>query len=950
MKSLRVLVQSLALVATLVSTGALAAGAPFAQDESDLKPDPAVRFGRLANGLRYAVMHNAQPKGRVSVRLVVMTGSMNETQEQRGLAHFVEHEAFNGSTHFAPGTLVKYFQRLGMSFGGDTNAFTAQDETVYQLELPESTLGSLKDAMTLVSDYARGIVFTPAVIEKERGIILSEKRSRDSVESRAMDDELSFLFPGSRLSQRAPIGLVPVIEGAQRPLLVDYYDKWYRPEDMWVIVVGDLDAQTAEQAVCSGMSEIRARGAAPVRAALDTVKSHADVTTHLHYDAEAPVTVISVLGVGPYKDEPDTAANRLKQMPRDLAVMMLNRRLGVLAKEAGSPITGGQAAVQEQSHFYRQVELTVNSEPEHWREALGVADQELRRALEQGFRSDELKEAVATVRNGVEQGMRTASTRQSAQLADGLMQSIVDNNVFTAPATDGALLLPALEKVTPEDCARALRSAWASTPNRSVYVTGNLKLANPDKELSAAYQASEAVAVVAREAPVTGAFGYTEFGPAGAVKSRRHVEDLDVWLVEFANGVRLNIKRTPYEANAVHVGVRIGGGKLTEPRNEPGLAVLASSIFLAGGLGRHDADSLARILAGHQVGVQFGVGDDALMLMGGSSTADLLLELQLITAHVVDPGYRPEALRQFRQQMDQMYLQVAHSVDGPLNTVVPRLLAGGDSRFGLPPQDVLTQRTVEQAKAWLAPQLGSGAMEIALVGDVDVEAAIAAVARTLGALPARTAKPAYTEERLVSYPAVPLHLNYTVATDTPRGLVDLEWPATDALDIGRARRLRILASILQDRLRVKLREEMGDTYSPSAGADLSVAYPGYGYLKASAVVAPASVRAVADAIRTAGADLASHGVTEDEFHRAQAPLLTGLRQSAQQNDYWSFVLSNAQEEPRQLEWARSRQADYESMTAEQLKSLAAQYFDPARASEIISVPAIKSAEPKRSGT
>src|ERR1700733_10478214 len=242
MKSLRVLVQSLALVATLVSTGALAAGAPFAQDESDLKPDPAVRFGRLANGLRYAVMHNAQPKGRVSVRLAVLTGSMNETEEQRGLAHFVEHEAFNGSTHFAPGTLVKYFQRMGMSFGGDTNAYTGYEETVYQLELPDAGTAALKDAMTLVSDYARGIEFQPAVINKERGIILSEQRTRDTVESRASEDELKFLFPGSRVSQRVPIGLTDVIAGAKRPQFVDYYDSWYRPDQMWVMVVGDVDS------------------------------------------------------------------------------------------------------------------------------------------------------------------------------------------------------------------------------------------------------------------------------------------------------------------------------------------------------------------------------------------------------------------------------------------------------------------------------------------------------------------------------------------------------------------------------------------------------------------------------------------------------------------------------------------------------------------------------------
>src|SRR5450755_1542570 len=164
-----------------LATSALAAGAPFPQDFSDLKPDPAVHWGRVDNGLRYAVMHNAEPKGRVSIRLVVTVGSLNERDDERGLAHFIEHEAFNGSEHFAPGTLVEYFQRLGMSFGGDTNAYTSYDRTVYQLELPDAAVVTLTNALTLASDYARGVQFRPEVIDKERGIIESERRARDSV-------------------------------------------------------------------------------------------------------------------------------------------------------------------------------------------------------------------------------------------------------------------------------------------------------------------------------------------------------------------------------------------------------------------------------------------------------------------------------------------------------------------------------------------------------------------------------------------------------------------------------------------------------------------------------------------------------------------------------------------------------------------------------------------------
>jgi zinc protease len=926
------------LIASFVATTPFAAGAPFPHESSDLKPDAAVHWGKLVNGLRYAVMHNAEPKGRVSIRLAVTVGSLNEREDERGLAHFIEHEAFNGSEHFAPGTLVEYFQRLGMSFGGDTNAYTAFDRTVYQLDLPDAAPGTLTNALTLISDFARGVQFTPRVIDKERGIIESERRARDSVDSRASDEQMKFLLPGSLLAERMPIGLSPVIQAVKEPLFESFYNGWYRPDAMIVAVVGDVDPKLAEQLIQKTLGKMKPKGPARPALKLDEVPSHATVTVRLHTDAEAPVIGVSLIGIGPYRDEPDTTANRLRQLPRDVAVMMLNRRLAILAKKENSPISRGTLSYAEQFHFYRQLSLHVNSEPGRWKDALALAEQELRGALEQGFQADELRDAVAIVRNKIEQAVQTVSTRRSRALADDLIGTVIANNVFTDPATDKADLMPALDRINAEDCARALRETWALTPDRSVYVSGNLMLTDPDKEIIAAYEASRAMPVVARVAPAAATFAYTDFGPQGKLVTRQHVEDLDVTLAEFSNGVRLNLKRTAFQADSVQVGVRIAGGSQTQPKTQPGLASLVSGTFLAGGLGRHDTDDLHRIIAGHTVGLNFGVGDDVFSLNGTTNAADLLFELQLLAAFVTDPGYRPEALRQFHQQMEQTYASIARSVEGPMQAEVPTLLASGDSRFGMPASSVMNERTLAEAKAWLKPQLATGAMEIAIVGDVDVDQAIAAVARTFGALPVRVKRSAFVEDHPVVFPAQVLNKTFAVPTDTPRGKVVLDWPATDGRDLPRARRLSLLASILQDRLRVTLREKMGDTYSPNAAVVLSQAFPGYGYLSANATVAPGSARIVADAIRDVAADLVAHGVADDELKRAKEPILTQIRQDVRDNAYWGRVLANAQEEPRQLDWCRARLADFESITKLELDALAAKYLAPGHAFEFISVP------------
>lgn len=914
----------------------------FPHEASDLPVDPEVRWGRLNNGLRYMIRASHEPKDRASLRLAVTAGSLNETEDQRGLAHFLEHLAFNGSTHFAPGTLVEYFQRLGMSFGGDTNAFTSFDRTEYQLELPDTKPETLDQAFTLFADYGGGLLLQPQSIEKERGIILSEQRARDSVGYRESVDELKFLLPHARLPERMPIGLTDVIEHAQRDRFVDFYQAWYRPENIIVVVVGDFDPAAVELQLVSKLSMLVP--AKPVRPppALDTVVPLEGVVARLHADPDAPATHVSIESVSPWRMTPDLASTRLKYLPRDLAVMMLNRRLAIRAKQEGAPFSEGEAAVTEQNHFFRNASIGLTCKPEQWRDALGVAEQELRRALQFGFQPAELREAVAGLGNALDQAANAAPTRRSRELADAMVESVLDGKVFTTPSIDRDLIQPALAKVTVADCAEALRAAWSETPGRYLYVSGNLALAEPSKEILTAYAASRAVAVTPPPTTKDATFAYTDFGPRGTAIAYDHLDDLDVTLIKFTNGVRLNVKPTKFETNRVYVSVRLGGGRLTQPKDQPGLATLAEGIFSPGGLGLHSADDLQRILAGKTVGWEFGVANDAFVFQGATNSTDLLLELQLLCAYVTDPGYRPEAFREFQKAVEQTYTQLGHTVEGPLQAEIPQLMADGDNRFGLPPRAVMDARTVEEVRAWLTPQLAAGPIEVAITGDIEPSMAMEAVASTFGALPARCAKPAYSAERRVRFPSAPLDRHFAVSTEIPRGIVELQWPATDARDVGRARRLSLLGAVLNDRLRVKLREQMGETYSPEAGVDLSDTFPGYGFLVAQATVAPANAPAVVEAMKSVAADLARKGVTEDELRRAKQPVLTGLRDSARTNGYWLHsVLASAQEQPMRLDWCRTRLTDYESITKFELDSLAARYLDPARASEFIIVPEAK---------
>jgi len=930
------------LLAALFLAVRLAAAPAFPHLASDLPADPAARFGQLPNGVRYVVYPNKEPQGRASLRLLVEAGSLHEQEDQRGLAHFLEHMAFNGSTHYAPGTLIEFFQRMGMSFGADTNAFTSFDRTQYLLELPKTDEATLAEGLRVFADYAGGLLLQPAEIDKERGIIMNEKLARDNVGFRTLVARFEFMLAGTLLPKRMPIGLEEVITQAPRERFTAFWDTWYRPEKLTVVAVGDFDAAATEKLISTAFTPLTARALAAPEPDLGELARFEGVRTYFHAEPEAPATTVILTSLRPFVDEPDTAANRLKQLPRQIAVAILNRRFSELAKKEGAPFSSAGASVSDNYRFMRQAAVSLTCKPGQWAEALAVGEQELRRALEHGFQPGELKEIIATYTNSLEQAVKMAPTRRSGPLANEIANGIVSREVFTHPAAELALYQPALAKVTVEECLAALRSAFAA-PGRYVLVTGNVTIpGEAAAAITAAYDKSRGVAVAAPAAQAEAVWAYADWGTPGAVAKREHVADLDVHLVTFANGVRLNLKKTDFEAGRIRVGVRVGNGAITEPAGQRGLSAIVGGTFTAGGLGRHSADELRRLLAGKNVGAPLQPVNDAFSLTGNTTPGDLLLQFQLIAAQLTDAGWRPEALRQARKGLEQMYLGFQHTANGPMATEVANLLAGGDPRFGLPPKEVMLARNLDEAKAWLAPQLARGAIEVSVVGDVDPEAAITAVARTLGALPARELKPALPELKKIAFPAEPFAQTYTITSEIPKGNVMVYWPTTDGLEAPRARRLSMLASVLNDRLRVKIREELGGSYSPSAGSNASDTFPGYGYLQAGSVVEPAQAQQISDLIVTLGNDLAQNGVTEEELNRARQPALTAARESVRTNNYWGgTVLGRAQERPEVLEWARTRLPDLEAITAAELSALAKTYLGAARASRVTILPVAK---------
>ncbi len=901
--------------------------AVFPQDKSDLAPEETIVWGTLDNGVRYAVMPNAEPPERVSMRLLVEAGSLMETDEQAGLAHFLEHMAFNGSEHFPPGELIEYLQRIGMSFGADTNAHTSFDETVYKLELPGNDEPMLREGLQVLRDYAAGLLLLEEEVDDERGVILSEKRARDSAQYRTTEAWFDFALPESKISKRLPIGEDEVIEKAPRERFVEFYEGWYTADRLAVVVVGDIQPEEAITLIKEYFDSVPKNENPRLDPDLGKLTSPT-LATKLHSEPELPATTISIMSQQPDSGEDDSRAVRQKHLTISLANRIVSRRLDILAKEEGSPISEGSASWFDFMEFIEAAEVEVTCEPDKWQPALALAEQQLRQALQFGFTQAEVDEARANMLQGYQQAVREAPTRQSRSLSGGIAGSISEDMVFTSPQTDLEIAEEALAAATPESALAAFREIWGA-PNRFLFVSGNLVLEDGDAQLAAAFAESAKTEVTPPEELETPDFAYTAFGAPGEIIAETFHEDLGIHQATFANQVRFNFKQTDYEAGQVLVTVRFGGGMLYEPEALQGISLFSEATFIRGGLEQHSYDELQRILAGKTVGLDFSVDESAFELSGSTNADDALLQLQILAAYLTAPGYRPEAARLAKQELDQLYIKIAHTAEGLLRLTATRMLAGGSYRFGYPPYDILMSRTQAESKAWLAKPLESAYLEISIIGDISYETARDAVAQTFGALSVRAETPqAFTDARAsVKFPKTIGDMELTFESEIPRAIAAVYWPTDDFWDITRTRTLNVLGAVFRDRLRLEVREKLGEGYSPYAYNNSSETYDGYGLLVAINFCAPEKTQQVGDIIAGLGRDLGQGNITEDERDRALKPIVSQIPVMRRDNSYWlGRVLVGSSIRPEWLDFARSLPDAYPQISLEDLNASAKKFL------------------------
>jgi zinc protease len=903
------------------------ASAPVAwpQGTSDLKADPEIRFGVLPNGMRYAIKRQTIPPGQAALRLWIGSGALQETDAQQGLAHFLEHMAFNGSKAVQEGEMIRILERLGLAFGPDTNASTGFDETVYKLDLPRTNDETVDTALMLLRETAGALTIDPAAVDRERGVVLSEERARDTPAYRVLKKRLAFLMQGQRLPERMPIGQVEVLKTAPASLVRDYYEAHYRPERAVLVAVGDFDPEAMEAKIRARFGDWRGAAAAVPEPDLGAVPPRG-TEAKLVVEPGAQLSMQLAWTAAPDLS-PDGRAKQRRAVVEQLGLAVLNRRFSALARAPEPPFISAGAAKFDQSRSARITLINVTAEPDGWRRALTAIDAEQRRLVKYGVRQDELDREIVEMRARLRAAAQGAATRRPQEIADEVIRSLGEDEVVTSPPQDLALFDEIVAGLKADEVSKAVKAAFSGS-GPLLFAGSPKPIAGGEAELLAALADSQKVAVTPPAAPPKITWPYASFGAPGQVAEQQKIEDLGATFIRFANGVRLTLKPTAFRQDEVLVRVNVGRGLIDMPHDRQS-TTWAGSAFVEGGLKKIASEDIERVLADKVYGARFSAADDAFVLSGGTRTEDLPTQLQVLAAYVADPGWRPEAFERLKTNGKTIHDQYDATGAGVLARDLGGLLHGGDQRWTFPSREEIANAQLADLQAQIAPDLGKGPIEVVVVGDFDPAKAIDAVARTFGALPPRPAPQlAPADLRRTRFPAPtpdPVVLHHKGRADQAVGYV--AWPTDDLwADPQRALATSVLGEVLRNRLTEELREAQGATYSPSVAYSHSQVWEGWGYLAASVEVPPAKLDAFFDGVKTIAADLRDHPVAADELARAKQPRIERLQRARVTNQYWLADLSGAQADPRKLQFSRDIVPGTAKVTAADVQGVARQFL------------------------
>ena len=942
--------QALALAALLLSTSAYAQSAapvatvastpikqPWLYEGSDVPVDDTWTFGVLPNGLRYAVKKNDVPAGQVSIRVRIDAGALHENNEEQGFAHLIEHLSFRGSTFVPDGEAKRIWQRFGVTFGSDSNAQTTPTQTVYKLDLPNATAEKLDESVKIISGMIRNPRISDTALNAERAIVLAELRENSGAQLIYSDALRQHAFQGQRLANRSTIGTPETLHAANAQALNAFHDRWYRPENAVIVMAGDMEPSQLANLVQKYFHDWKGTGPrAPEPEFGDPTPQ--GTPTRVLVEATLPTTV-SIAYLRPWRKVDDTIAYNQQLLIDALSLQIINRRLEVQARGGGNFLFA-EVAQEDISRTADATLVSVTPVGDKWESATKDVRAVIADATTTAPSQADIDRELTLFGNALRTMLDSYPFEAAAKQADDIVNAVDIRETVAAPKTVVQVFEGMKDKFTPERLLASTQALFKSDATR-LMLSSPAPVADADNRTLAALNAPVVANAGARLANSSLGFdALPKLGLPGKLVTEETISRLEMTKLELSNGVRALLYPNKAESGQIRVLVRFGKGYQSVTPNNGRLLWAGPYVLPENGIGKLKRTDIDQMVNGRRIELNFAIDDDAFEFAANTRPDDLADQLTLIATKLEHPGWDPAPVERAKALATSGYDSFEMSATSVLQRDLEYLLRSKDPRWKAAAPSDIAKIDAASFKAYWAPLISQGPVEVMLFGDFDKATAVTALENSFGAIRPRAPMNIAPTAKVVTFPASsgePTRLTHKGSNDQAAAV--MAWPTGGGMaGITEGRQLEILAAVFRDRLFEKFRAEQAASYSPDMASSWPKDFNSGGYLMAYTQVKPADVERFFNFANEVAADLSTNLVSADELQRAVEPMKQAVERAASGNTFWLTQLKGATYDPARFMALGRLYNDYTEVTPGQLQALAKRYFVKEKAWKLVVAP------------
>ena len=863
----------------------------LAQQQPPIPVDPNVRIGKLDNGLTYYIRKNNLPANRADFYIAQKVGSIQEEENQRGLAHFLEHMCFNGTTHFPGDALKQYLERIGVKFGENLNAYTSVDETVYNISnVPVNTPGAIDSCLLILHDWSNDLTLDPKEIDKERGVINEEWRTRMSAMQRFQEKLLPAMFAGTKYATCFPIGTMDVVMNFKPQTLRDYYEKWYRPDLQGVVVVGDIDVDAVEAQIKKLFADVPAQPNAAKREYYP-VNDNNEPIVLIAQDKEQPH--IQAIIFNKHKATPDSEKDKIGYLVQnyatDLINNMLNARLNELLQAANPPYIYAES--YDEDFFVAKTKQAftgiVVCKEDAVESGIATLIREMERARRFGFTESEYQRARAEYLRNMESAYNERDKRKNDEYIDEYVRHFLDNEPIPGIENEYGIITQIAPGISVEPLNMMMQTLVTDT-NQVVAIFGpekeNLKMPTEDaiKKILQDVKAEKLTPYVDKvsDEPLM-----KEAPEGGKIISEQKDDVFGTTMLTLSNGVKVIIKKTDFKADEITMkGVSLGGSSLfpnSEVININGLDAVS-----VGGLGNFSSVDLEKVLAGKRASVGYGIGDKTETVNGYCSPKDFETMMQLTYLTFTAPRRDDDAFASYKNRNKAAWLNQEMNPMTAFGDSVTYALQMGHPRTLRIKSDMIDKMDYDKILAMYQDRFkDAGDFTFIFVGNVDVEEMKPLIAEYLGALPSINREESFKDNK-IEYRKGIYKNEFIREQETAKASNFVSFVGACKYDLRNTILMNMTCQVMDLVYTEKVREDEGGTYSVYVGGNLSKYPKEIAGLQIVFDTAPSKREKLMKIIFAEIEHIAKEGPSETNLNKVKEFMLKKHAEDLKENGYW----------------------------------------------------------------